>query len=369
MGSPNGYNITWDMPQIFSNPSFRLNPQDKKNDNTFNRLGGFDANGNINEVGYPAIYNMFQGLTTQQALTLAQLLNGGQGSAGQMSVNLISPPIVQSQYDSVEYVLLRGANLKLNVNAMSIEILASDKSTVVATIPNSQIQLYDDGLSLVFYYNFHNFPIGSYFIKLVSGSKTYITTLNLKIVESVENINLTEITWEKMYKNNIIPSSSDIAGFGVTSITTPSTNSSTPDISLKSSELFAQDDDFYLEIQVNFSALRGGSHLPYSYIGLGYSTTSNMLNLASLMYMGWNKYFDSSSLNINSAYGATLLYTPGTANVIFIKTGNLFRITIDSTSVSQIVSSNSGYSLFLQYTGRNDLQTIQTQIIKAFKFN
>lgn len=377
MGSSNGYNITWDMPQIFSNPSFRLNPQDKKNDSTFNRLGGFDANGNINEVGYPAIYNMFQGLTTQQALTLAQLLNGGAGSGGQMSVNLISPPIIQSQYDSIEYVLLRGANLNLNVNAMSIEILASDKSTVVATIPNNQIQLNSDGLSLVFYYNFHNFQVGTYFIKLVSGSKTYITTLDLKIVVSVENINLAAITWDVKYEASVTPGS-DVASGAVVQITTPAGKSITPKVSVKSSELFKEGDDFYLEYQFSISEKNTGvtDDTNFTSVGIGYSNTDNSLVHNSLIYLSV-LYFQDRRIGIklnniaSTEYGDT---SPMTVNCIIIKTGNLFRLTIGSRTISLTLSNNSGYSMFMGILGRvpnnnGTYPVLTTTLIKAFKFN
>ncbi|SDM18324.1 hypothetical protein SAMN05216273_11621 [Chryseobacterium taihuense] len=60
---------------------------------------------------------------------------------------------------------------------MSVEILAADKTTLVATIPNNQVQLDSEGLNLIFYYNFHNFPVGKHFIRITSGVKTYIHLL------------------------------------------------------------------------------------------------------------------------------------------------------------------------------------------------
>lgn len=348
------------------------NLPNKSSDASFVDFVGKNEQGEFAKVGFPAFNNLVSGLTAQQALTISQLLNGSTGGGGgEISVNLISPPIIQSQYDTVEYILLRGANLNLNPTAMSIQILASDKSTVIATIPNNQIQLYANGLELVFFYNFHNFPIGTYFIKIVSGAKTHITTLDIKVVESVETINLNPITWERLYNSNITPHPSDYAQGANFTLTVPAGGSDIPTIAIKSSEIFAQGEDFYIELKVTFGAgtVGGGAGDRMSYVGLGYSTTSNILSPVSLVYMNYRgagqNYIQSYNNNVTESNGGQL---PFSVTIIFIKTGNLFRTIIGSSNHSVTLSNNSGYSMFVQLVGRAGDHNIQGQIIKAFKF-
>jgi hypothetical protein len=69
----------------------------------------------------------------------------------------------------------------------------------------------------------------------------------------------------------------------------------------------------------------------------------------------------------NDIYGN--FQAPVTVNVIFIKTGNLFRTISDSINVSKTLSNDSGYSLFFNIVGRDAKQVVQGQIVKAFKLN
>ncbi|WP_312091085.1 hypothetical protein [Chryseobacterium sp.] len=307
----------------------------------------------------------FQGFTTAQALNLAQILGGGTGSPGNPSVNLISPPIVQNQYDSIEYILLQGANLNLGINR-KVEILASDKTTVIAVIPDNQIQTYDNGLQLIFFYNFHDFPMGQYFIRLTSGAKVFVTSLDLTVVNQVNNIDLSAITWEF---NEVNPNPNNTALGANVVLNTPVLNdgSIVPSLCVKSSEIFAQGEDFYIELNVNISEKWHFANPATSHIGLGYSNTPNILAITSLIYMKYN-WTEENRINTfnNDTIGLGSVYSP---KIIFIKTGNLFRTIIGNSNVSKTISNNSGYSLFFNIVNRGAAQQIQSQIIKAFKFN
>ena len=255
---------------------------DKSADSTFDRFKVQNSTGVEAVVTnpYQIMKKGFGLMTTSQALELGQLLNGGSGSSGAISVNLISPPIVQ-KIDSNEYILLRGANLKLSDLSKKIEILDSTTKVIIDTIPNSQIQIYDDGLSLVFYYNFKNMPFGVYSLRLTSGSKVYETTLTISIVASVNLINTNALTWE--VQNNVtVPAQMVVSqGGGNLYLDGSLTTTNSPVIAFKSSEIFAQGKDFHLEINIT-----AGSN-PDNYgvsdssirnnIGLGYSTTTNTL--------------------------------------------------------------------------------------------
>lgn len=323
---------------------------------------------------YQALYETFNNMTPEQNLIISQLLNGGAGSGGNMSVNLISPPIIQNQYDSVEYILLRGANLNLNALSMGIQILASDKTTVVATIPNSQIQLDTSGLELIFYYNFHNFPEGQYFIKVISGAKIYITSLDIKVVQFINPMDLTTISWNFLYAADVTPNSNDSATNGNFTIVTPLGNDAIPKVSLKSSEIFAQGDDFYIEFNVNIGQKNWdnvANNNEKSYVGMGYASTANSLNVSSQIYLGYSSEYNNRYIDISSSgTGTGFLYSPFTVSVTFIKTGNLFRTITNGVQNIKTLSNNEGHSIFVQILGRTTAgQMISGQITKAFKLN
>lgn len=375
---------TWDW-NTNGQPYNLKNLPDKRADISFNRMMGFDANGQLAEVGYNALMRASANWTAQQYLDYAQLLNGGLGSSGPMSVNLISPPLIQNGFNSNEYILLMGANLNLSTGGRKIEILASDKTTVIATIPDGNIQVYADGLSLIFYYNFYNFPLGNYFLRITSGVKVYITTLDLKIIQNIVNIPLEKVNWEIIYAtpsdnlgNNVLQ------GRNVNIRTPVGSASPSPVIAFKSDELFAQGDDFYIEIKVSASIetnnSEASSEVNKSFFGLGYSNSTNALVNNSLIYYAYQFTNIFISGNPNrfhvTEYNNTVLakHTPSIlgasdTTVIFIKTGNLFRTIIEGTNTSTTLSNNSGYSLYGALVARVKERSFNVQIIKAFKFN
>lgn len=355
---------------------------DKSVDTAFNRIKV------QNDLGQEAIvtnaYGILKGtfgqMTASQALELGQLLNGGVGSDGAMSVNLISPPIIQ-KLDSNEYILLRGANLKLSALSKKIEILNAVTNVLVATIPDSQIQIYDDGITLVFYYNFKDFPFGEYKIKLTSGSKIYETTLILTVVNNVNSINLDDTTWDIVYFDPADANASNNTSGRSVNIFTPVTTDLNYRVALKSSQIFAQGQDFYLELnlKVGLSKRMGSSGTQYlakSYVGLGYSTTPLTLATNSLINANFN-YRASSSGTVSTIYNNGLDIQYGVTSppnsdqiqtVIFIKTGNLFRTIIGGTNDSVVLSNNSGYSMFITLVGRISLVDMEVQLIKAYTF-
>lgn len=342
-----------------------------------NRFFGTNSSGikrSLQYADYDGIFETINALTPTQALAVSQLLNGGSGSVGDISVNLISPPIIPNEFDSPEYVLLRGVNLNLNAISSSIQILASDKVTVVATIPNNQIQINTGGLELIFYYNFFNFPQGQYYIKIASGSKTYITSLDLTIVPQIQNINTSAITWDiNAVTDPDTTQRSTTATGGSFSITTPQgTDAYTSFLGLKSSELFAQGEDFYLELNLNISQLtgQGGGTGFLSYLGVGYSSSPNNNIVNSLVNFGYSSNsVNSIFLFNNGVQFSAEIFSGVQVTLTFIKTGNMFRTLVNGYQVSKTLSNNSGYSLFFNFNRQGSYRVIQGTVTKAFKIN
>lgn len=361
----------------WSNPSQRMSAlPDKSADVTYNKFLLMNDLGDIakaQSIGN-ALESGLNGVSTAQALRIAQLLNGGKGSAGTMSVNLISPPIIQNRYDTVEYVLLRGANLYLDNNNYAIEILNESKQNVVATIPQNQIQLYADGTQLIFYYNFHQFPEGKYFLRITSGVKVLTTTLDLKIVLNIENINLETIVWENTTSEGIVLSPNDIYNGRnlVVNTNNHGTWGVTNSYSFKSNELFEEGADFYIECDLTLNQSVGSTDANHhdTRIGIGYSDIINSLAPIPNIYMSIKKgNFNTISHGLQNSNYLTNVGVPVTINFIIIKTGNLFRLIQGNRQYSITLSNNSGYSMYLQTSKKLTTNTYTLSFLRAFKFN
>ncbi|WP_131707594.1 hypothetical protein [Chryseobacterium angstadtii] len=159
---------------------------------------------------YNAEVELWSSLTDAQKTDLKTIMNGG-WSTGTMSVALITPPVVDVS-DKNYWISLKGANLNLNPTSYSLEIMANDGTTVVAVVPNSQIQLYTNGLDLSFYFNFKNIPTGNYKLRLWNGVAYYVTSMTVNVVATLRLINLNSLTWEtKLFTPNT-PNVVNVAG-------------------------------------------------------------------------------------------------------------------------------------------------------------
>ena len=352
------------------NPSHRWsNLADKSSDATFNGLMGLDSNGYAGKITQSA--NLFektlQGTTSEQALRIGNLLNGGNGSSGAMSVNTISPPIIQNRYDINEYVVLRGANLLLSNIDMKVEILGADKTTVVAEIPNNQV-INQNAVELVFYYNFSTLPEGDYYIRLRSGVKVYVSDLVLTIIDYISNIDLNSITWEYVKSDDIeMPVGNLAVGNNITLISTGQLSININQ-SYKSNEIFAQGENFYVEFEINTF----GEYSPYveafyrNSFGVGYSDTPNLLFTNSVVYVSRSKPLlfnnDRSVMSGDDADNRIIVCS-------IKKVGNILTTVVGNVVVNTVVSKDSGYSLFAQSMGNINHIRVQTRITKAFKLN
>ena len=109
----------------------------KHNDATYNRLLGMDVNGNLNEVGLPAITNEISKATDAQkdAWRNASLKTNETYSIGQPRVDSLLPPLLLGTNTSITLI---GINLFLNTTATTakVETIDSRNNSVVETITN-----------------------------------------------------------------------------------------------------------------------------------------------------------------------------------------------------------------------------------------
>lgn len=229
-----------------------------------------------------------QQMTEAERTAWKTAMNGG-WSTGTMSVAMITPPVVDKQNKNY-WLTLRGANLNFNPTSFSLQIVANDGTTLIATIPNSQVQLYSDGLSLTFYYNFKDLPTGNYKLRLWNGVASYITGVQntIEIVQTLSSVNLSSTTWEKLaftsnQADNILQLS---GGTGTYNASTANKTFNADDnayvATAKSSQIIPANTNFYLAGSAALTANTGFAALD-CYLGLmkngdNLALTNNLLS-------------------------------------------------------------------------------------------
>ncbi|WP_312557095.1 hypothetical protein [Empedobacter brevis] len=173
----------------------------KHNDATYNRLLGMDVNGNINEVGLPALTNEMSKSTDAQkdAYRLASRKSTETYSLGQSTILTINPLLIDNTKDYAQSITLIGSNLfvnntdasarvtmqrlrDLNNNPISeAEVDITEKVTVLEFMPNML-----NILSV-----FKNKPEGYYIFKVTHNGLTNLTSPELLITNNIEYLPIT----------------------------------------------------------------------------------------------------------------------------------------------------------------------------------
>jgi hypothetical protein len=376
--------VDFGMPLIFSNPSQKFSGlQDRSNDVNYIQSLVKNVNGDINYINNPYQLHKSQWslMSIAEKEDLRRIIGGNMGDSGEMSIVDISPNFVENKYDSVEWFILRGANLKLGSTA-SIEILEKETKQVVRTIPSSQI-INEDSQELRFYTNMLNFPVGVYILRIITDTRIYESSQDFTVVVELDHIDLNSISWDIMYADGITPSSLDYASGANFNIELPAINSALNVVNLKTNELFGVGEDFYIEMIIDTSAYTPASDSGNRHrIGLGYSSTPLNTFIGSLINFGWTiggedgftfKRLKAIYNNDSIINTSTNENDSSTTLIKFYKTGNLFRTVILGSNISKTYTNNSGYSIFAQFVGRpfhsnsTARQIIQGRISKAAK--
>ena len=349
---------------------------DKSNDSTYNKLLGINSAGNVAKVdGKTAFKGFLSALNPTEALEIAQILNGGVGSIGGISVNIINPDTIE-KLDENQYVVLQGANLWINQNTGSIEILNLDGSVVAVVPPSQVISNSTTPTLLTFYFNFKNLLVGDYKLKIVSGAKTYITTNNISLVQNIIYKDLNLLTWSAVFESGY---ENDVSyGYGAQAVikNTKQTriNSINPIISLKSEKIFNRGEDWVLEFTCNYlSAYSPAPNTQKTIIGI---TNSNAVN--SLLYNSIaNSYYfsrgDQGQAGVQvtaNVIGSQVFIGPVQVITKIVKKSNLLRITDNfGNIITQTISNNLDYSMLLQMPDRiNNAEVASVIITKAYTY-
>lgn len=355
---------------------------DASNDSSFNTFLSQNATGRIAKTnGKQPFLSLPSTLSESEKTAWKTAMNGGWTTAT-MSVAIITPPVVDRQ-DKNYWISLRGANLNMPPTSFSIEIMGNDGTTVIAAVPNSQVQLYTNGLDLTFYYNFKSLPIGQYKIRLWNGVAYYVTGLTISVVQNLQIIDFSALSWSKKIYNDA--ENADTFGNGGSAIYQSNANvkaysNDDPTIvgALKSSKINEAGENFYLDFSVNF---QHASNLTSKtqYVGLmNNSATLDLLDqtitrIKSVGILGNSQGFRSFFLN-NTVVGNISAGSSGaneTMNIVIIKNGTSMTIAVTArgtTSVSVIDVPNIEYCLNMAVNNMGGPATTSLNITNLYKF-
>lgn len=369
------------IPMIYSNASQRFSGLvDKSADATYNVFPVLDNNGNLAKASkaFFAFKNFLNQNSIAENLELGQLLNGGQGSGRAISVASIMPRLFPIENNNTT-IILNGAGLSLNVTDFRLDIL-TEEGVILSRVPNAHITFVNDN-QLKFYYNFYALGVGKFKLKITSGVKVYITSVSYQVVNNVEYIETSTITWERLFATDYVERSKTVAvGATVTHENELKTiASSSVKCALKSSQLFAQGEDFLIELDFNVSQFTGIAYDNLAtMLQLCYSSTQNSLanyGVAKLFWGTFNSYSNFQTLpiavflnNVSVSNNVDRDKVPPYSNIItIVKQGNEITLSCGSKSYYTTIQNNSGYALSVQIPYRRTDETFSINVLKAYK--
>lgn len=205
-------------------------------------------------------------------------MNGG-WTTNTMSVAIVSPPVISTD-DKPTWISLKGANLNFNPASFSVKIVDDTGATVLAEVPNSQVQLYTNGLDLTFWFNFKDLALGNCKIKLWNGVVEYLIPQTILITAVLDLIPLGSLSWEV---KEFTPGTGTIlaAGNGLnyqpSAVNKPYAIDSTIVVAAKSGEICAVNQNFYIRGIFSFT----GGPSSYYDIFTGVMNNSTPLELVN----------------------------------------------------------------------------------------
>ena len=340
---------------------------------------------------YQAWLDTVNGMTDAQKNEWKTAMNGG-WTTNTMSVGAILPPVADNS-DKNYWFALKGANLNFLSTSFKVEIMDSTGTTVVAEVPNAQVQLYANGTDLVFYYNLKNLPTGQYRLRLWNGVAYYTTgaVVSITIVSNLTAIPLGGLTWSSIQKTagvaDVVNGSGNAMNLNIKSANYALQNTGEIVGGLKSSQIVGANVNFYLK--GNFTHFGGLNSIAGAIVGVGEDNPLTFANTNSAFVTGKgqadyvNGKFFLPGLsrqgvyypNIFNGYGNTITNTE-ICEFIIIRNGNNASIIVstnNTTAVSlQTITEGALHIFSYLLNGGESGSTTPTQssivLIEGYKF-
>ncbi|WP_374459843.1 hypothetical protein [Chryseobacterium taeanense] len=355
---------------------------DVSNDSTFSTFLSQNASGRVGKTnGKQPFLSLPTTLTNAEKTVWKTAMNGGWTTAT-MSVASILPPVVDRS-NKPSWITLKGANLNLPPTSFKIE-LCTEASTdlnpvVVAEIPGSQVQLYDNGTDLSFWFNFSTIAEGKYKIRLWNGVAYYLTGANtmLQVVNSTVPF-IPSLIWSYA---EFTPGTGTMIG-GNSSVTYNSNqtnkayagNDLTTVSAGKSSELFGADDNFYLRMGINITNVQVGldNNTPFV-IGLCNSMDSVALTDLSVIKGRGIINYRGGGISIYPDLSSQVVsfWAIYTGEMLIIRNNGLFTISVTMNNTTRIYAKAApavALSLFAMIGNSPSATTASFNILEQYKF-
>lgn len=355
---------------------------DVSNDSTFNTFLSQNASGRVGKTnGKQPFLSLPATLSNAEKTAWKTAMNGGWTTAT-MSVASISPPIIDRS-NKPSWITLKGANLNLPSVSFKIE-LCTEASTdlnpvVVVQIPAPQVQIYDNGIDLSFWFNFSTIPEGKYKIRLWNGVAYHLTGANtmLQIVNATIP-SVPSLTWTYAEytpgTNTMIGGNSSVAYNSNPTNKAYQGNDLTTVSAGKSSELFGENDNFYLRIGINITNVQAGLDNNTPFI-IGLCNSINTVALSDLSVI-------KGSGTINYRGGGIIIYpdlgSPSvtfwgiyTAEMQIIRNNGLFTISVTMNNTTRIYTKSApaiALSLFAMIGNSPSATSASFNILEQYKF-
>ena len=173
------------------------------NDASFNRRPVENANGEQRYVEASALIkkdalNAMQTMSDAEkdAYRLAMRKSNENYSSGAPRVDFFLPFIVKKE-DKLQYISIKGLNLFLPPNS-SVYLInhSTNEEHFIDHVSTSP----QDPTTLVFTFNFKDLPLGEYRLKIVSNGLNNLDKTTFKLVESLTNSPIPNLTWQTQSK-------------------------------------------------------------------------------------------------------------------------------------------------------------------------
>ena len=173
------------------------------NDASFNRRPVENANGEQRYVEASALIkrdalNAMQTMSDAEkdAYRLAMRKSNENYSSGTPRVDFFLPFIVKKE-DKLQYISIKGLNLFLPPNS-SVYLInhSTNEEHFIDNVSTSP----QDPTTLVFTFNFKDLPLGEYRLKIVSNGLNNLDKTTFKLVESLTNSPIPNLTWQTQSK-------------------------------------------------------------------------------------------------------------------------------------------------------------------------
>lgn len=357
--------------------------KDVSADSTFKTFVSQNDSGELGKTnGIQPFLSLPNTLSESDKIAWKTAMNGG-WTTNTMSVASISPPVVDSR-DKTYYFTLRGTNLNLSPTSFKIELMDDTTAEIViAEIPNNQVQLYSNGVDLVFYYNFKNIPVGTYRIRLWNGIAHYVTGAisTIKVLTGLTPISLGNITWQTIQQtpgiNGVVNASGNTIAFQNKTENAALGNTNIV-AAVKSSEIIGNNKNFYLK---GLLSIYGGTRNSYggAIVGIGADSNLNLINGTSVYVKGENHpHYGSFTKKFYAGYSGIQLETgnvhPGTVEFIMIRNANNATIIVSHGSqtiiANQTITEDAAHMYIYSMNGadENELNKYQIVLTDGYEF-